>query len=86
MDPDMSSPTRAVDSAGISLHDDRAAAEQALETAQRNPILSAEQACALAQVYALLAVERRLAQLFDALVTPRSPSGHPAANAALVLS
>jgi hypothetical protein len=45
---------------------DRAAAEHALEAAQSNPVLSADQACAVAQVHALLAIERRLAQLFAA--------------------
>jgi hypothetical protein len=51
---------------------DRAAAERALEMAQRNPVLSAAEACAVAQVHALLAIEARLAQLLAALVTASS--------------
>ncbi len=86
MNPDMTSPTPAMDIADVSLDRDRAAAEQALETALRNPVLSGEQACAVAQVHALLAIERRLAQLFAALVTPNSPSDLPADAALAVLA
>jgi hypothetical protein len=64
---------------------ERAAAEHALEIAQRNPILSGEQACAVAQVYALLAIERRLAQLFAAFATPGGPSDLRAAGAAVAV-
>jgi hypothetical protein len=42
---------------------DRTGAEQALVDAQRNPVLSGAQSCAVAQVHALLAIEQRLAQL-----------------------
>jgi hypothetical protein len=73
MDPEVKSSMRGMDVTDGSLDQDRAAAEQALETAQRNPILSAEQACAVAQVHALLAIERRLAQLSATLVTSSDP-------------
>ena len=66
--------TPLMDIADISFDDDRAAAEQALGTARRNPILSAEQACAVAQVHALLAIERRLAQVFAALSCSAAPA------------
>jgi hypothetical protein len=69
----------------LDLDPDRAAAERALEVAQRNPILSAEQACAVAQVHALLAIETRVAQLIAALATPSGPSDLPAAGAALAV-
>jgi hypothetical protein len=69
--------------ADLSLDGDRAAAERALETAQRNPILSGEQACAIAHVYALLAIEQRLAKLCAELNASRSPNDHPAIGAAL---
>jgi hypothetical protein len=85
MDPDLTSPTREADITDVLLDQDRAAAEQALEAAQRNPILSGEQACAIAQVHALLAIERRLAQLFTALVAQDNPSDHSAAGAALAM-
>ena len=85
MNPDVTSPTPGMDAADVSLDHDRAAAEQALEIAERNPILSGEQACAVAHVHALLAIEQRLAQLFAALVTPSSPSDHSAPDAALAL-
>jgi hypothetical protein len=85
MNPDVTSPTPGMDIADALLGQDRAAAERALEAAQRNPILSGEQACAVAQVHALLAIERRLAQVFAALVTPSSPSDHAAADAALAV-
>jgi hypothetical protein len=78
MDQDTTSPTSATDTDPDSLDPDRTAAEQALEVARRNPILSAEQACAIAQVHALLAIERRLAQVFAALVSPKDPGGVPA--------
>jgi hypothetical protein len=38
-------------------------AEEMLDDAQRNPVLSGTQACGVAHVYALLAIEQRLAQL-----------------------
>jgi hypothetical protein len=41
----------------------REAAEQALASAQRNPIMSADQFFAAAQVHALLAIEERLGEL-----------------------
>jgi hypothetical protein len=41
----------------------REAAQQALANAQRNPIMSAEQFFAVAQINALLAIEERLAEL-----------------------
>ena len=85
MGPNMTSPTPGIGIADVSLDHDRAAAERALETAQRNRILAGEQACAVAQVHALLAIERRLAQLFAALVTPSSPSDHSADGAALAV-
>jgi hypothetical protein len=45
----------------------REAAEQSLRDAQRNPVLSAEQSFAAAQVHALLAIEQRLGELLAAL-------------------
>jgi hypothetical protein len=42
---------------------DRVHAAEMLAVAERNPVLSDKQACGVAQVYALLAVEQRLAQL-----------------------
>ncbi len=81
----MASPTAGLDLADVSLDHDRAAAERALEAAQRNPILSGEQACAVAQVHALLGIERRLAQLFAALVPPSGPSDLAAGGAALAV-
>ena len=45
--------------------DHRDAAEHALESAQRNPIMSADQFFAVAQVHALLGIEQRLARLDD---------------------
>lgn len=74
-----------MDIADTLLDPDRAAAGHALEVAQRNPILSADQACAVAQVHALLAIERRLAQLVAALVTPSGPSDLSAAGAAVAV-
>lgn len=47
--------------------EDRVRAEQTLASAQRNPVLSGEQSCAVAQVHALLAIERRLAHLCASL-------------------
>jgi hypothetical protein len=41
----------------------RVEAERSLIEAQRNPVLSGAQSCAVAQAHALLAVEQRLAQL-----------------------
>jgi hypothetical protein len=49
--------------ADSTLDDDRVRAAQMLANAQRNPVLSAEQSCAVAQVHAVLAIERRLAHL-----------------------
>jgi hypothetical protein len=74
-----------MDIADTLLDPDRAAAEHALEVAQRNPILSADQACAVAEVHALLAIERRLAQLVAALVTPSGSSDLSAAGAAVAV-
>jgi hypothetical protein len=83
MDRYPTSPTSDANVADLSLDRDRAAAERALETAQRNPILSGEQACAVAHVYALLAIEQRLASLCAALNASSSPSDHAAVGAAL---
>jgi hypothetical protein len=47
-------------------HAHRDAAQQALADAQRNPVLSAEQSFAAAQVHALLAIEARIGELVDA--------------------
>jgi hypothetical protein len=47
------------------MSDHREGAEQALADAQRNPILSAEQSFAVAQIRALLAIEQRLSELVD---------------------
>ncbi len=41
----------------------REAAERALEGGQRNPIMSADQQFAIAQVHVLLAIEERLGEL-----------------------
>jgi hypothetical protein len=68
MDRDLTTLTAEIEVVDVRLDEDRAASERALEAAQRNPILSAEQSCAVAQVHALLAIERRLAQLLAALV------------------
>jgi hypothetical protein len=54
----------------------REAAEQALTDAQRNPVMSAEQLFAVAQVHALLAIERRLEELVSDLRT-RAPRLEP---------
>jgi hypothetical protein len=43
----------------------RHVAEEALANAQRNPVMSAEQHFAIAQVHALLAIEERLGELVD---------------------
>jgi hypothetical protein len=77
MDLDLTSPTAEIDILDVVLDQDRAASERALEAAQRNPILSGEQACAVAQVHALLAIERRLSDLIAALVTPSDRSDRP---------
>lgn len=45
----------------------RVHAEELLGDAQRNPVLSDTQSCAVAQVHALLSIERRLAQLCASL-------------------
>ena len=74
-----------MDVADVSVDQDRAAAERGLAAAQSNPILSGEQACAVAQVHALLAIERRLAQLFAALVPPSVPADCAVARAALAV-
>jgi hypothetical protein len=50
--------------------DHRDAAEHALADAQNNPIMSAEQSFAVAQVHALLAIEERLAELVARLAVP----------------
>jgi hypothetical protein len=83
MDPDLTDPTPTVHIADVSLDEDRAAAERALQSAQSNPVLSGEQACAVAQVHALLAIERRLAQLCTVLRTAHVPSDQSATGAAL---
>ena len=70
MDRDLTTPMTEIASPEVPLDHDRADSERALEAAQRNPILSADQSCAVAQVHALLAIERRLAQLLAALVDP----------------
>lgn len=80
MNRDLTTAIAEVDIPDVVVDQDRAAAERALEAAQRNPILSGEQACAIAQVHALLAIERRLAHLIAALVTPRDPNDHPVAG------
>ena len=49
------------------VEDDRDRAIEVLEHAQRNPVLSGDQSCAVAQVHALLAIEERLAQLCSSL-------------------
>jgi hypothetical protein len=68
MDRDLATPRAEIEIVDVLVNEDRAASARALEAAQRNPILSAEQSCAVAQVHALLAIERRLAQLLAALV------------------
>ena len=47
-------------------YDHRDAAEQALADGQRNPVMSAEQSFAVAQIHALLAIEARIGELVDA--------------------
>jgi hypothetical protein len=54
-----------VDIAEVPSDHHRKAAKQALADAQLNPVLSAEQSCAIAQVHALLAIEQRLGQLCE---------------------
>ena len=78
-DQDLTSATAEIAIVDTVLDRDRAASERALESAQRNPILSGEQACAVAHVHALLAIERRLSDLI-ALVTPGDPSDRPVAR------
>lgn len=43
----------------------REAAERALASGQRNPVMSADQQFAIAQVHVLLAIEARLGELSD---------------------
>jgi hypothetical protein len=45
------------------MNEHREAAERALANAQLNPVMSAEQSFAVAQVQALLAIEQRLSEL-----------------------
>jgi hypothetical protein len=85
MDRNLTSPTSDGEVGDPSLDQDRAAAERVLETAQRNPVLSGEQACAVAHVYALLAIERRLAKLCAAVDAASSRSDGPAIGAALAV-
>jgi len=56
----------------------RARAEDALARAQRNPVMSAEQSFLVAQVHALLALERRLEEIVIALRNAPSPNTVPA--------
>jgi hypothetical protein len=84
MDQDLTTARAEVDIPDVVL-DDRVASERALEAAQRNPILSGDQACAVAHVHALLAIERRLAQLVAALVTPGDTNDHAVARVALAV-
>jgi hypothetical protein len=49
------------------MSDHRDAAEAALASAQRNPVLSAEQSFTAAQVHVLLAIDERLGELLDLL-------------------
>jgi hypothetical protein len=85
MDRDLTTLTAEIDIPDLPLEQDRAASERALEASQRNPILSAEQACAVAQVHALLAIERRLAQLIAALVAPSDLGDRPVAGVGLAV-
>jgi hypothetical protein len=52
--------------------EDRLRAESMLADAQANPVLSGTQSCGVAQVYALLAIEQRLAHLCAQLDTALS--------------
>jgi hypothetical protein len=45
----------------------RDAAEQALVEAQHNPVMSVEQSFRVAEVHALLAIERQLSEILDTL-------------------
>ena len=56
----------------------RARAEDALARAQRNPVMSAEQSFLIAQVHALLALERRLEEIVIALRNAPSATTVPA--------
>ena len=47
------------------MREHREAAERALASGQRNPIMSADQQFAVAQVHVLLAIEQRLGELSD---------------------
>lgn len=49
------------------MNEHREAAEHALAHAQLNPIMSAEQSFAVAQIQALLAIEQRLSELMGHL-------------------
>ena len=51
------------------IDNDRVRAAEMLAVAERNPVLSDKQSCGVAQAYALLAIEQRLAQLCAALET-----------------
>jgi hypothetical protein len=82
---DVTSPNSEPGIADASLDRDRTASEQALEAAQHNPVLSSDQACAVAQVHALLAIERRLAQLLALLGAGSGPSDRAAAGSALAM-
>ena len=55
----------------------RQSAEAALDEAHRNPVLSADQSFRAAEIYALLAIDARLAQLGDCLVMSRDLVGLP---------
>jgi hypothetical protein len=59
--------SRRVRATDVSAH--REAAQHALEHAQSNPIMSAEQSFTVAQVHVLLAIEQRLGELVDQLRT-----------------
>jgi hypothetical protein len=49
------------------MNEHRDCAEHSLVDAQRNPVLSAQESFAAAQVHALLAIEQRLEELLDLL-------------------
>jgi hypothetical protein len=71
-----------------STDDDRVRATENLAVAERNPVLSDKQSCGVAQVYALLAIEQRLAQLcasLDAALTALVDLSRPA-DATIVAS
>jgi hypothetical protein len=58
------------------MNEDRDIAERSVAEAQHNPVLSAEQSFAVAQVHALLAIEHRLGEL--AALLGRSAQRQPA--------